>query len=67
MNRDQLSFLNPNYLHGCHPFDLRSYFENAPFFENSDSTFPFNLTKAEEPQATRWANHQKMSRKKQIG
>ena len=32
MNHDQLSFLNPNYFHGCHPFDLRSYFESGPFF-----------------------------------
>ena len=33
MNHDQLSFLNPNYFHGYHPFDLRSYFESDPFFE----------------------------------
>lgn len=47
MNREQLSFLNLNYFHGCHPFDLRSYFENAPFFEHLDSTFPFNLAQAD--------------------
>jgi hypothetical protein len=27
MHWDQLSFLNPNYFYGCHPFNLRSYFE----------------------------------------
>jgi integrase/recombinase XerD len=40
MNYDQLSFINPNYFHGCHPLDLRSHFENGPFFENLDSAFP---------------------------
>jgi len=30
MNQEQLSFLNSNYFHGCHPFDIRSYFENDP-------------------------------------
>ncbi len=43
MNENQLSFLNPNYFHGCHPLDLRSYFENDPFFENLNSAFPINL------------------------
>jgi len=43
MNHDQLLFLNPNYFHGFHPCDLRSYFENDPFFENLDSAFPINL------------------------
>jgi len=51
MNHDQLSFLNPNYFHGCHPFDLRCYFEGDPFFENLDSTFPLNLAKTVEPPA----------------
>ncbi len=51
MNHDQLSFLNPNYLHGCHPFDLRSYFENDPFFENLDSDFPLKLAKEVAPPA----------------
>jgi len=51
MNHDQLSFLNPNYFHGCHPFDLRSYFESDPFFENLDSAFPLNLAKTVEPPA----------------
>ena len=51
MNHDQLSFLNPNYFNGCHPFDLRSYFESDPFFENLDSTFPLNLAKTVEPPA----------------
>ena len=49
MNHDQLSFLNPNYFHGCHPFDLRSYFESDPFFENLDCAFPLNLAKTVEP------------------
>ena len=51
MNHDQLSFLNPNYFHGCHPFDLRCYFESDPFFENLDSAFPLNLAKTVEPPA----------------
>ena len=34
MNWEQLSFINPNYFYGCHPSDLRAYFESAPFFEN---------------------------------
>jgi len=42
MNHDQLSFLNPNYFHGCHPLDLRSHFESDLFFENLDSGFPLN-------------------------
>jgi len=37
MNPDELSVLNPDYFHGCHPLDLRSHFENDPFFENLDS------------------------------
>jgi site-specific recombinase XerD len=51
MNHDQLSFLNPNYFHGCHPLDLRSYFESDPFFENLDFAFPLNLAKTVEPPA----------------
>ena len=47
MNQKQLSFLNPNYFHGCHSFDLRSYFESDPFFEKIDSIFPLNLVQAE--------------------
>ncbi|MHC5001257.1 MAG: hypothetical protein ACYTE1_10650 [Planctomycetota bacterium] len=49
MNHDQLSFLNPNYFHGCHPFDLRSYFESDPFFETLDSAFPFQLPRVDSP------------------
>ena len=49
MNYDQLSFLNPNYFHGCHPLDLRSYFESDPFFEKLDSAFPLNLAKTAAP------------------
>ncbi len=52
MNHDQLSFLNPNYFHGCHPFDLRSYFESDPFFEKLDSVFPLKLPKADAAPAT---------------
>ena len=51
MNHDQLSFLNPNYFHGCYPFDLRCYFESDPFFENLDSAFPLNLAKTVESPA----------------
>ena len=49
MDHDQLSFLNPNYFHGCHPFDLRSYFESDPFFENLDYAFPLNLVPEQAP------------------
>ena len=49
MNYDQLTFLNPNYFHGCHHFDLRSYFESDPFFEKLDSAFPLNLAKTAAP------------------
>jgi len=52
MNHDQLSFLNPNYFHGCHPLDLRSYFESDPFFEKLDSAFPIKLPKADAFPAT---------------
>jgi len=52
MNHDQLSFLNPNYFHGCHPLDLRSYFESDPFFEKLDSAFPIKLPKADASPAT---------------
>ena len=31
MNRDQLPEINPNYLHGCHPINLQSYFGESPF------------------------------------
>jgi integrase/recombinase XerD len=51
MNYDQLSFLNPNYFHECHPLDLRSYFENDPFYEKLDSAFPLNLAKTVAPAA----------------
>ena len=40
MHREQLSFINPNYLHGCHPLDLRSYFKDSPFAQNIDKRFP---------------------------
>ena len=62
MNHDQLSFLNPNYFHGCHPFDLRSYFESAPFFENLDCAFPLNLAKTVAPAAKPTYRHQVLKR-----
>jgi integrase/recombinase XerD len=58
MNHDQLSFLNPNYFHGCHPFDLRSYFESGPFFENLDCAFPLNLAKTVAPSVKPTYRHQ---------
>ena len=62
MNHDQLSFLNPNYFHGCHPFDLRSYFESDPFFETLDSTFPIKLPKADASPATHSFRQQVLKR-----
>lgn len=40
MQRDQLSFINPNRLYGCHPLDLRSYFKDSLFTQNIDVKFP---------------------------
>ena len=43
MHKDQLQNLNPNHLHGCHPFDLRDYFGESPFYlkvKNPKDTFP---------------------------
>ena len=31
MQEDQLRNINPNHLHGCHPFDLRDYFGESSF------------------------------------
>ena len=62
MNHDQLSFLNPNYFHGCHPFDLRSYFESDPFFEKLDSVFPLNLAKTVAPPVKPTYRHQVLKR-----
>ena len=62
MNHDQLSFLNPNYFHGCHPFDLRSHFESDPFFENLDCAFPLNLAKTVAPPAKPTYRHQVLKR-----
>jgi integrase/recombinase XerD len=31
MQKDQLRNINPNHLHGCHPFDLRSFFGESSF------------------------------------
>jgi len=62
MNHDQSSFLNPNYFHGCHPFDLRSYFESDPFFENLDCAFPLNLAKTVAPPAKPTYRHQVLKR-----
>jgi integrase/recombinase XerD len=49
INPNHLSVLNPNYFHGCHPFDLRSYFESDLFFENLDAAFPLNLVSEDAP------------------
>ena len=62
MNHDQSSFLNPNYFHGCHPFDLRSHFENDPFFENLDCAFPLNLAKTVAPPVKPTYRHQVLKR-----
>jgi len=62
MNNDQLSFLNPNYFHGCHPFDLRSHFESDPFFENLDCAFPLNLAKTVAPPVKPTYRHQVLKR-----
>jgi integrase/recombinase XerD len=43
MQKDQLRTLNPNHLHGCHPFDLRSYFGESSFnliVKNPKGPFP---------------------------
>lgn len=47
MQRDQLSYINPNRLHGCHPLDLRSYFEDSHLIHNIDKTFPLATTQSE--------------------
>lgn len=31
MHKDQLRNINPNYLHGCHPVNLQSFFGETPF------------------------------------
>ena len=53
MNWEQLSFINPNYFYGCHPSDLRAYFESAPFFENLNSEFPFQPPQPPMPEVSR--------------
>lgn len=40
MRSDQLSFINPNRLYGCHPLDLRSYFEDSQLIHDIDKNFP---------------------------
>ena len=43
MHRDQVKNINPNRLHGCHPKDLSSYFEEVPFqlrVKKSKNTLP---------------------------
>ena len=47
MCRDQLSFKDPKYFYGSYFFNLRSYFEGEPFFENLDSTSPNSLPQAD--------------------
>ena len=46
MQRDPLSSLNRNHFYGCHPFDLRSYFESEPFFEKFDLRYLINPAQA---------------------
>ena len=40
MHTDPFSFLNPNRQYGCHPLDLRSYFEDSPFIHGIEKRFP---------------------------
>jgi len=40
MQKDILGISNPNYLHGCHPLDLREYFGDSPFKAPSQSIDP---------------------------
>ncbi len=43
MHKDQLRNINPNYLHGCYPLDLRSHFGESPFHlivKNPKDAFP---------------------------
>jgi integrase/recombinase XerD len=44
MQRDQLSFINFNRLHGCHPLDLRGYFEDSQLIHDIDKNFPLATT-----------------------
>jgi site-specific recombinase XerD len=44
MQWEQLSFFDPKYLYGPHPFDLRSNVETDPLSKNLDSTFPLDRT-----------------------
>jgi len=44
MKRDQLSFINPNRLYGCHPLDLRGYFEDSQFIHDIGKNFPLATT-----------------------
>ncbi len=46
MYREQLSIINPNHLHRCHPEDFRSYFKDSPFAQNIDPQFPLAATQA---------------------
>lgn len=40
MYKNQLSILNPNIFHGCHPLDLRSYLSGSIFHEHAGKEFP---------------------------
>ncbi len=44
MQREQLSFINPNRLYGCHPLDLRGYFEDSQLIHDIDKNFPLATT-----------------------
>ena len=46
MYREQLSIINPNHLHGCHPEDFRSYFKDSPLAQNIDPQFPLAAPQA---------------------
>jgi len=53
MQWEQLSFFDPNYPYGSHPFDPRSDLESDPFLENVGPAFPINdikpILKAHQP------------------
>ena len=34
MQKEHLSHINPNYLHGCYPLDLSDYFGESTLFAN---------------------------------
>ena len=53
MHKDQLRNINPNYLHGCHPADLRSYSIDSTFIQDIDDTqFPIAIPHTDIPSPT---------------